>query len=67
MGVDDMMQRVTDLMQHQFGLKPKGQSFSYKCTYPEWYDRVAPPNGYRILDFAKFTRSVGVSTMEHVS
>ena len=46
---------MTKMMKNQFGLKPKGQTFSYKHPYPEWYDLVALPINYRLLEFAKFT------------
>ena len=35
---DELLLRVTKMMKNQFGLKPKGQTFSYKCPYLEWYD-----------------------------
>ena len=50
-----------------FGLKLKGLTFSYKCPYPEWYDLVALPTNYRLLEFAKFTGQDSTSTIEHVS
>ena len=53
--VDEFLLRETKMMKNQFGLKPKGQTFSYKCSYPEWYDLVALPINYRLLEFAKFT------------
>ena len=43
------------MMNNQFGLKPKGLTFSYKCPYQEWYDLVALPTNYILLEFAKFT------------
>ena len=46
---DELLLRVTEMMKSQFGLKPKGQTFSYKCPYPEWYDLVALPINYRLL------------------
>ena len=52
---DELLLRVTKMMKNQFGLKPKGLTFSYKRTYPEWYDLVALPTNYRLLEFAKFT------------
>ena len=39
----------------------------YKCPYPEWYDFVALPTNYRLLEFAKFTGQDSTSTIEHVS
>jgi len=32
---DELLLRVTEMMKNQFGLKPKGQTFSYKHPYPE--------------------------------
>jgi len=52
---DELLLRVTKMMKILFGLKPKGQTFSYKHPYPEWYDLVALPMNYRLLEFAKFT------------
>ena len=54
-------------MKNQFGLKPKGQTFSYKRPYQEWYNLVALPMNYRLLEFAKFTGQDSTSTIEHVS
>ena len=67
---DELLLRVTEMMKNQFGLKPKGLTFSYKRPYPEWYDLVALPENYRLLEFAKFTgqdsTSTSTSTIEHV-
>jgi len=64
---DELLLRVTEMMNNQFGLKPKGQTFSYKRPYPEWYDLVALPTNYRLLEFAKFTSQDSTSIIEHVS
>ena len=31
---DELLLRVTEMMKNQFGLKPKGLTFSYKHPYP---------------------------------
>ena len=54
-------------MKNQFDLNPKGQTFSYKRPYLEWYDLVTLPTNYRLPEFAKFTSQDGTSTIEHVS
>ena len=64
---DELLLRVTEMMKNQFGLKPKGQTLSYKCPYLEWYDLVALPTNYRLLEFAKFTGQDSTSMIEHVS
>ena len=58
---------MTEMMKNQFGLKPKGLTFSYKRPYLEWYDLVALPTNYRLPEFAKFTGQDSTSTIEHVS
>ena len=67
LNTDELLLRVTEMMKNQFGLKPKGHTFSYKCPYLEWYDLVALPMNYRLPGFAKFTRQDSTSTIEHVS
>ena len=64
---DELLLRVIEMMKNQFGLKPKGLTFSYKCPYSEWYDLVALPINYSPLEFAKFTGQDSTSTIEHVS
>ena len=50
-----MLLKVTEMMKNQFGLKPKGLTFSYKRPYPEWYDLVTLPTNYKLPEFTKFT------------
>ena len=64
---DELLLKVIEIMKNQFGLKPKGLTFSYKRPYPEWYDLIALPTKYRLLEFAKFTGQDSTSTIEHVS
>ena len=52
---DDIVNRIADVIQNQFGLNPKEQSYMYQCPYPEWFDRVALPPCYRVPDFSKFS------------
>ena len=65
--VDELLLRVIEMMKNQFGLKLKGQTFSYKRPYLERYDLVALPANYRLPEFAKFTSQDSTSTIEHVS
>ena len=64
---DELLLRVTEMIKNQFDLKPKGQIFSYKRSYPEWYDLVVLLTNYRLLEFAKFTGQDSTSIIEHVS
>ena len=64
---NELLLKVTEMMKNQFGLKAKGLTFSYKRSYPEWYDLVALPGNYRLPEFAKFTGQDSTSIIEHVS
>ena len=64
---DELLLKVIGMMENQFGLKPKGQTYLYKCPYPEWYDLVALFANYRLLEFIKFTGQDSTNTVEHVS
>jgi hypothetical protein len=46
--VDLLVQRMTDVLQNQFGLKPKNQGHGYTPPFPEWYHRVALPNRAKV-------------------
>jgi hypothetical protein len=61
-----MANKIADMIQRQFGLKPKEHNYMYRRPYPEWFDRVTLPARYRILNFSKFSGHNDISTMEHV-
>ena len=64
---DEFINRITAVMQSQFGLKFKGQVGSYQRPYPIWYDIVQLPPRYRVLDFSKFTGIDEITTIKHIS
>jgi hypothetical protein len=66
--VDLLMQRMTDVLQNKFGLKPKNQRHVYIPPFPEWYHRVALPNRVKVpSEFTKFSRQDDTSTVEHIA
>jgi hypothetical protein len=66
--VDLLVQRMTDVLQNQFRLKPKNQGHVYTPPFPEWYHRVALPNRVKVpAKFTKFSRQDDTSTMEHIA
>jgi hypothetical protein len=65
--VDLPVQRMTDVFQKQFGLKPKNQRHVYTPHFPEWYHRVALPNTVKVpSEFTKFSGQDDTSTVEHI-
>jgi hypothetical protein len=66
--VDLMMQKMADVLQNQFGLKPKNQGHVYTPPFPEWYNRVALPHGVKApSDFTKFSLQDDTRTVEHIA
>jgi transposase len=66
--IDLMMQKMVDVLQNQFGLKPKIQGQAYTPPFPEWYNRVVLPHRVKALaDFTKFSRQDDTSTVEHIA
>jgi hypothetical protein len=50
----------------EFGLEPKGRARTYQKLYPEFFDVVAYPRGFRVPDFIKFTGEDSKTTYEHI-
>jgi hypothetical protein len=62
------MQRMTDVLQNQFSLKPKNQGHVYTPPFPEWYHRVALPNMVKVpAEFTNFSGQDDTSTVEHIA
>jgi hypothetical protein len=66
--VDLMMQKMADVLQNQFGLKPKMQGQAYTPPFPEWYHRVVlPPRVKPPANSTKFSGQDDTSTVEHIA
>jgi hypothetical protein len=66
--VDLMMQKMADVLQNQFGLKPKMQGQVYTPPFLEGYHRVAlPPRVKPPANFTKFSGQDDTSTVEHIA
>jgi hypothetical protein len=53
---DILVQKMADMMQNQFGLKPKMQGPAYTPPFPEWYYKVIlPPRVKPPTEFTKFS------------
>ncbi|MVG17057.1 hypothetical protein, partial [Aeromonas jandaei] len=65
--VDVMLEKMADMMQRTFGLKPKG-TYAYRSPFPEWFHRVALPPRVKVpTDLSKFSSLDDTSTVEHIS
>jgi hypothetical protein len=50
----------------KFGFTLKGRARSYKKPYPEYFDAIPYPRGFRVPDLAKFTGDDDKTTYEHI-
>jgi hypothetical protein len=50
----------------EFGFAPKGRARAYQKPYPEYYDTIPYPRGFRMLDFAKFNGDDSKTMYEHI-
>jgi hypothetical protein len=65
---DILAQKMADVLQNQFVLKPKMQGPAYTPPFPEWYHRVIlPPRVKPPTEFTKFSGQDDTSTVEHIA
>jgi hypothetical protein len=65
---DILVQKMADLMQNQFGPKPKMHGPAYTPPFLEWYYSVIlPPRVNSPTEFTKFSRQDDTSTVEHIA
>jgi hypothetical protein len=50
----------------EFGIEPKGRVRTYHKSYPDVFGTVTYPRGFRVPNFAKFTRDDSKTMYEHV-
>jgi hypothetical protein len=66
--VDLLVEKMTDVLQNQFGLKPKNQRQTYSSPFPEWYQRVSLPNRVKVpTELTRFSGQDDTSTVEHIA
>jgi hypothetical protein len=58
--------QFSTILRESFSIEPKGQERAYQKPYPDYYDQLSYPRGYRVPEFSKFTGDNGKTTLEHV-
>jgi hypothetical protein len=65
---DILAQKMADLIQNQFGLRPKMQGPTYTPPFPEWYYNVIlPPRVKPPTEFTKFSGQDDTSMVEYIA
>jgi hypothetical protein len=57
---------LATIFRESFTIEPKGRWHVYKKPYPDYYDQLPYPRGYRVPEFSKFSGEDGKTTLEHV-
>jgi hypothetical protein len=50
----------------EFGFTPKGRARAYQKPYPDYFDTLPYPHGFRVPNFARFTGDDARTTYEHI-
>jgi hypothetical protein len=58
--------QLATILRESFGIEPKGRGRIYQKPYPDYYDQILYPRGYRVPKFAKFSGEDGKTILEHV-
>ena len=65
-GSGSIKDEVIKIFRQTFGIDLKRRCRSYKKTYPEEYEHVAYPQGFKISEFVKFTGNDSRTTLKHI-
>ena len=58
--------QLANVLRDTFGLEPKGRARAYQKPYPDHFDHVQYPRGFRVNEFGKFSGEDNRTTLEHV-
>jgi hypothetical protein len=64
---NNLTNQLATILCESFGIEPKDRGCVYQKSYPDYYDQLPYPKGYRIPEFSKFSRDDGKTILEHVS
>ena len=65
-GSGSIKDEVIKIFRQTFSIDPKGRCRSYKRPYPDEYEHVAYPHGFKISEFVKFMGDDSRTTLEHI-
>jgi hypothetical protein len=62
-----IIERMSETLLKQYGIKPKQQSCMYRTPHPSGYDQIPFHPRFKVPDFTKFFGQDETSTMEHIT
>jgi hypothetical protein len=64
--LNNLTNQLATILRVSFSIEPKGRGRVYQKPYPDYYDQLPYPRGYRVPEFSKFSGDDGKTTLEHV-
>jgi hypothetical protein len=66
LGMEGFREEMLEIFRQTFGTEPKTKNRSYQRLYPDNYEYIPYPQGFKIPEFTKFSGDDGRSTLEHI-
>jgi hypothetical protein len=63
---NNLTNQLATILCESFSIEPKDRGRVYQKPYPDYYDQLPYPRGYRVPEFSKFSGEDGKTTLEHV-
>jgi hypothetical protein len=63
---NNLTNQLATILRESFSIEPKDRGRVYQKSYPDYYDQLPYPRGYRVPEFCKFSGEDGKTTLEHV-
>ncbi len=63
----NMEESVRNIIREAFRIEPKNQARVYQKPYPNYFDNIPYPRGFRVPKFTKFNGEDSTITWEHIN
>jgi hypothetical protein len=66
MDPNNLTNQLATILREPFDIESKGRGHVYEKPYPNYYNQLPYPRGYRVPEFSMFSGEDGKITLEHV-
>jgi hypothetical protein len=63
---NNLTNQLATILRESFDIEPKGRGRVYQKPYPDYYDQLPYPRGYRVPEFSQFSGEDDKTIFEHV-
>jgi hypothetical protein len=65
--LNNLTTQLVTILRESFSIVSEGWRHVYQKTYPDYYDQLSYPRGYKVLEFSNFSGEDGKITLEQVA